>query len=106
MLGTGYLVLHSEALIFFSSSAPKSFILKKIIFFFVMAFYFFYLSINILNSLTSGVAWQLTLSRPKAPSEASVDQVPEKPKNTNDGELCIVMFRPLISSDKAVSTYN
>ncbi|KAL3627428.1 hypothetical protein CASFOL_028791 [Castilleja foliolosa] len=55
----------------------------------------------ILRAWDSGVAWQLTLSRPKTSNETSGDQVPSKDKNANDGELCILMFRPLISSDKA-----
>ncbi|KAI3456506.1 hypothetical protein Pfo_013169 [Paulownia fortunei] len=54
-----------------------------------------------LRAWDSGVAWQLTLSRPKTPNETSGDQVQAKEKNANDGELCILMFRPLISSDKA-----
>ncbi|GFP85070.1 cell division cycle protein 48 homolog mj1156 [Phtheirospermum japonicum] len=55
----------------------------------------------ILRAWDSGVAWQLTLSYPKTPSGPSGDQVPSKDKNANDGELCILMFRPLISTDKA-----
>ncbi|KAK6123923.1 hypothetical protein DH2020_042342 [Rehmannia glutinosa] len=38
---------------------------------------------------------------PKTPNETSGDQAPSKDTNANDGELCILMFRPLISSDKA-----
>nr|XP_043621258.1 outer mitochondrial transmembrane helix translocase isoform X2 [Erigeron canadensis] len=49
-----------------------------------------------LRAWDSGVAWQLTLNRPplalqdKAKSDA----------NPNDGDLCILLFRSLISSDK------
>ncbi|KAL4563000.1 hypothetical protein LXL04_027031 [Taraxacum kok-saghyz] len=39
-----------------------------------------------LRAWDSGVAWQLTLTRPNP--------------NPNDGDLCILMFRSLISSDK------
>ncbi|KAL8469064.1 hypothetical protein ACS0TY_032052 [Phlomoides rotata] len=53
-----------------------------------------------LRAWDSGVAWQLMLSRPKTPKEASGDQDHVK-DNSNDGDLCILMFRPLISSDKA-----
>ncbi|KAL9146730.1 hypothetical protein ABFS82_13G129600 [Erythranthe guttata] len=51
-----------------------------------------------LRAWDSGVAWQLALTRPKTRTEASGDQVH---KNANDGEFCILMFRPLISFDKA-----
>ncbi|KAL6567524.1 hypothetical protein OROGR_001192 [Orobanche gracilis] len=54
----------------------------------------------ILRAWDSGVAWQLTLSRPRTPNGTSGDQVPPKDKDANEG-LCILMFRPLISSDKA-----
>ncbi|KAL6562282.1 hypothetical protein OROGR_003289 [Orobanche gracilis] len=55
----------------------------------------------ILRAWDSGVAWQLTLSRSRTPNGTSGDQVPPKNKDANEG-LCILMFRPLISSDKAV----
>lgn len=56
--------------------------------------------------LISGVAWQLTLSCPKNPKETDKDQIQGKNIKANDGELCILMFRPLIGSDKAVSFYS
>lgn len=59
---------------------------------------------NILNPLTSGVAWQLAFNRPKTPKGASEDKGDAKDKNVDNEEFCILMFRPLISSDKAVSS--
>ncbi|GER52904.1 P-loop containing nucleoside triphosphatehydrolases superfamily protein [Striga asiatica] len=53
-----------------------------------------------LRAWGSGVAWQLTLSRPKAPKSTSGDRDQTNDKTEND-ELCILMFRPLISSEKA-----
>lgn len=61
---------------------------------------------NILNPLTSGVAWQLAFNRPKTPKGASVDQGDAKDKNVDNEEFCILMFRPLISSDKAVISHS
>ncbi|KAL2483940.1 P-loop containing nucleoside triphosphate hydrolase superfamily protein [Forsythia ovata] len=55
----------------------------------------------ILRAWDSGVAWQLTLSCPKNRKETDQDQIQGKDINGNDGELCILMFRPLISTDKA-----
>ncbi|KAL2467110.1 P-loop containing nucleoside triphosphate hydrolase superfamily protein [Abeliophyllum distichum] len=55
----------------------------------------------ILRAWDSGVAWQLTLSCPKNKKETDQDQIQGKDINGNDGELCILMFRPLISTDKA-----
>lgn len=57
-------------------------------------------------NLNSGVAWQLTLSRPKRQKENTGGQVQANDTNAEDGDLCILMFRPLISSDKAVSIPN
>ncbi|CAA0817960.1 P-loop containing nucleoside triphosphate hydrolases superfamily protein [Striga hermonthica] len=53
-----------------------------------------------LRAWDSGVAWQLTLSCPKAPKSTSGDRDQTNDKTEND-ELCILMFRPLISSEKA-----
>lgn len=55
----------------------------------------------ILRACDSGVAWQLVLTHPKTPKGASGDQGDPKDKNSDNEELCILMFRPLISSDKA-----
>ncbi|CAI9787860.1 unnamed protein product [Fraxinus pennsylvanica] len=55
----------------------------------------------ILRAWDSGVAWQLTLSCPKNQKETDNDQIQGKNINANDGELCILMFRPLVGSDKA-----
>ncbi|XP_042026169.1 probable spastin homolog spas-1 isoform X2 [Salvia splendens] len=58
----------------------------------------------ILRAWDSGVAWQLALSRPTAPKGANGDQGDANGKSvesTDNEELCIVIFRPLISSDKA-----
>ncbi|KAK6149714.1 hypothetical protein DH2020_017239 [Rehmannia glutinosa] len=53
------------------------------------------------NSIGSDMILRAWDSRPKTPNETSGDQAPSKDTNANDGELCILMFRPLISSDKA-----
>ncbi|KAK4439391.1 Cell division cycle protein 48AF [Sesamum alatum] len=55
----------------------------------------------ILRAWDSGVAWQLTLSRPKTLKDTSRGEVESKDKNADNGEFCILMFRPLISADKA-----
>ncbi|XP_057764967.1 uncharacterized protein LOC130985834 [Salvia miltiorrhiza] len=55
----------------------------------------------ILRAWDSGVAWQLVLSRPTTPKEAIGDQGDANNKSVDNEELCIVVFRPLISSDKA-----
>ncbi|XP_076900474.1 26S proteasome regulatory subunit 6B homolog [Bidens hawaiensis] len=47
-----------------------------------------------LRAWDSGVAWQLTLNRPVVPKEDVKD-------NSNDGDLFILVFKSLISSDKA-----
>ncbi|KAL3820759.1 hypothetical protein ACJIZ3_006664 [Penstemon smallii] len=54
-----------------------------------------------LRAWDSGVAWQLTLTRPKTQKETIGGQAQSKDQNGNGGELCILMFRPLISSDNA-----
>lgn len=50
----------------------------------------------------SGVAWQLALSHPQKKNETAAEQAGGKDTNPYEGELCILMFRPLISADKAV----
>ncbi|XP_042031157.1 uncharacterized AAA domain-containing protein C31G5.19 isoform X1 [Salvia splendens] len=58
----------------------------------------------ILRAWDSGVAWQLALSRPTVPKGASGDRGDangNSVESTDNEELCIVIFRPLISSDKA-----
>ncbi|KAL2244972.1 UNVERIFIED_CONTAM: Cell division cycle protein 48 [Sesamum indicum] len=62
---------------------------------------FYCLRITIVSSVGSGVAWQLTLRRPKTLKDMSGSEVQSKDKNADDGDFCILMFRPLISSDKA-----
>ncbi|CAA2956761.1 ATPase family AAA domain-containing 1-A isoform X1 [Olea europaea subsp. europaea] len=54
-----------------------------------------------LRAWDSGVSWQLTLNGPKSRKETNQDQMQGKDINANDQELCILMFRPLIGSDKA-----
>ncbi|XP_051124881.1 uncharacterized protein LOC127247184 isoform X3 [Andrographis paniculata] len=54
----------------------------------------------ILRAWDSGVAWQLTLTRPKTQNKISSLQLQPEDNNVNNGELCILLFRPLISSDK------
>lgn len=49
----------------------------------------------------SGVAWQLTLSRPEKQRETGGNQG-QPNTNSQEGDLCILMFRSLITSDKAV----
>ncbi|GAA0171501.1 protease [Lithospermum erythrorhizon] len=53
----------------------------------------------ILRAWDSGVAWQLTLSRPQ--NETVGSQMQNKEINRDNEDLCILMFRPLINSDKA-----
>lgn len=56
----------------------------------------------VLRAWDSGVAWQLTLSRPTKTNEVgkeNVKQATEVKAETND--LCILFFRPLVGSDKA-----
>ncbi|XP_019243888.1 PREDICTED: uncharacterized protein LOC109223875 isoform X1 [Nicotiana attenuata] len=54
-----------------------------------------------LRAWDSGVAWQLALSRPQKKNETAAEQAGGKDTNPYEGELCILMFRPLISADKA-----
>ncbi|KAL0398819.1 UNVERIFIED_CONTAM: Cell division cycle protein 48AF [Sesamum radiatum] len=61
------------------------------------------LRVTIVSSSGSGVAWQLTLRRPKTLKDTSGGEVQSKDKNADDGDFCILMFRPLISSDKALA---
>ncbi|KAJ9566377.1 hypothetical protein OSB04_002343 [Centaurea solstitialis] len=55
-----------------------------------------------LRAWDSGVACQLKLSRPAVQKEAVKDQG-SSDANSNDGDLCILLFRSLISSDKPIS---
>ncbi|XP_073039071.1 uncharacterized protein [Primulina eburnea] len=57
----------------------------------------------ILQAWDSGVAWQLTLSRPNYKKGTVGDEVQANDTNAsdNDGELRILIFRPHASSDKA-----
>lgn len=48
-------------------------------------------------SYFSAVAWQLTLSRPENPKESG-----GSPGQPDEGDLCVLLFRSLISSDKPV----
>ncbi|KAD7117977.1 hypothetical protein R6Q59_005005 [Mikania micrantha] len=52
-----------------------------------------------LRAWDSGVAWQLTLNRPVMQKDGFKDNS-SSDANINDGDLCILMFRSLISSDK------
>ncbi|KAJ8550192.1 hypothetical protein K7X08_033899 [Anisodus acutangulus] len=54
-----------------------------------------------LRAWESGVAWQLALSRPQKKNGAPVEQAGERDTNPYDEDLCILIFRPLISADKA-----
>ncbi|KAF5728896.1 P-loop containing nucleoside triphosphate hydrolases superfamily protein isoform 1 [Tripterygium wilfordii] len=53
-----------------------------------------------LRAWDNAVAWQLALTYPKAQKEIGVDQGRQGDLDTNE-DLCILIFRPLISSDKA-----
>ncbi|CDP04451.1 unnamed protein product [Coffea canephora] len=53
----------------------------------------------LLRAWDSGVAWQLTLSQPK--QESGENHAQEKDTNATKEDLCILLFRPLIGSDKA-----
>uniref|UniRef100_A0A5B7BWY3 AAA+ ATPase domain-containing protein n=1 Tax=Davidia involucrata TaxID=16924 RepID=A0A5B7BWY3_DAVIN len=55
----------------------------------------------ILRAWDSAVAWQLTLSYPEKQKETGGDQGRSEDPNACEGDLCILMFRSLISSDKA-----
>ncbi|CAL5410588.1 unnamed protein product [Camellia sinensis] len=55
----------------------------------------------VLRAWDSAVAWQLTLSRPEKQKETSGVQGHPDDTNALDGDLCILMFRSLISTDKA-----
>lgn len=50
----------------------------------------------------SGVAWKLALSRPQTKNGTAGEQAGERDTNPYDEDLCILIFRPLISADKAV----
>ncbi|KAE9461639.1 hypothetical protein C3L33_06454, partial [Rhododendron williamsianum] len=49
----------------------------------------------VLRAWDSAVAWQLTLSRPENPKESG-----GSPGQPDEGDLCVLLFRSLISSDK------
>ncbi|XP_059662905.1 uncharacterized protein LOC132308725 [Cornus florida] len=55
----------------------------------------------ILRAWDSAVGWQLTLSYPKQQKKTGGDQGHAEDTNAHEGDLCILMFRSLISSDKA-----
>ncbi|KZV16063.1 ATPase family AAA domain-containing protein 1-A-like [Dorcoceras hygrometricum] len=57
----------------------------------------------IVQAWDSGVAWQLTLSRPNYKKGTAGDEVQanDTTASDNDGELHILIFRPHMSSDKA-----
>ncbi|KAI5672982.1 hypothetical protein M9H77_13346 [Catharanthus roseus] len=55
----------------------------------------------LLRAWDSGVAWQLTLSRPGKQNGTGENLEQAKDANTSTEDLCILMFRPLIGSDKA-----
>ncbi|XP_060175758.1 uncharacterized protein LOC132606325 isoform X3 [Lycium barbarum] len=55
-----------------------------------------------LRAWDSGVAWQLALSRPQTKNGTAGEQAGGRDTNPYDEDLCILIFRPLISADKAV----
>jgi hypothetical protein len=54
---------------------------------------------------SSAVAWQLTLTHPGKQMQVEGDLGHSKDINAHDGDLCILIFRSLISLDKAVSNF-
>lgn len=54
-----------------------------------------------LRAWDSGVAWQLALSRPQMKNGTAGEQAGGRDTNPYDEDLCILIFRPLISADKA-----
>ncbi|KAL4628278.1 hypothetical protein ACB092_05G225600 [Castanea dentata] len=54
-----------------------------------------------LRAWDSAVAWQITLTRPGKQVEVEGDLGHSKDINAQDGDLCILIFRSLISSEKA-----
>lgn len=59
----------------------------------VLTFFFFF----------SGIAWQLTLSRPRKQNRNGETLEQGKDIETKNGDLCILIFRPLLGSNNAVS---
>lgn len=59
----------------------------------VLTFFFFF----------SGIAWQLTLSRPRKQNRNGETLEQGKDIETKNAELCILIFRPLLGSNNAVS---
>lgn len=51
----------------------------------------------------SAVAWQLTLDHPKKQKQAGGKLENPEDTNAHEGNLCVLIFRSLISSDKAVN---
>ncbi|KAK4710042.1 hypothetical protein R3W88_004555 [Solanum pinnatisectum] len=54
-----------------------------------------------LRAWDSGVAWKLALSRPQTKNGTAGEQAGGRDTNPFDEDLCILIFRPLISADKA-----
>ncbi|KAG5620701.1 hypothetical protein H5410_005919 [Solanum commersonii] len=54
-----------------------------------------------LHTWDSGVAWKLALSRPQTKNGTAGEQAGGRDTNPFDEDLCILIFRPLISADKA-----
>ena len=50
----------------------------------------------------SAVAWQLTLSPPEKQKENGLGQGQPDDTNAHEGDICVLVFHSLISSDKAV----
>ncbi|KAE8689688.1 P-loop containing nucleoside triphosphate hydrolases superfamily protein isoform 2 [Hibiscus syriacus] len=55
----------------------------------------------LLRAWDSSVAWQLTLKPPEKHKETGVNEGHSVYRNGDEGDLCILIFRSLISSDKA-----
>lgn len=53
-----------------------------------------------LRAWDSAVAWQLTLKSPEKQNESGGDRAQSGDMNAREGDLCILIFRSLITSDK------
>ncbi|XP_043689240.1 outer mitochondrial transmembrane helix translocase isoform X2 [Telopea speciosissima] len=55
----------------------------------------------VLRAWDSTVAWQITLRRPENQKEVGADKEVSNDKDEREGDLCILIFQSLISSDNA-----
>lgn len=57
---------------------------------------------NVVMLCFSAVAWQITLSHPENQKETSRVQGHPDGTNSHEADLCVLLFRSLISSDRTV----